>query len=117
MSKRSVQQILDAVIDAGLYFGNALNTHSYMCHALEAAYTLNLITREEYDATQDAVHEYLGYGDAELGCVEALEGYLLRHFELEDWGHLPHGRSCWNFTKLYRNWAGRPIAEKRPEDE
>lgn len=109
---RTPQEIFDAVIDAGLYWGTANGSTQYMCCALRTALVLGHVSSDEYAAADHAVREYLGEGCAEGGRGEALEGALHRWgFALHDWGTLPEGRSFWNFTKLYRGWANRPMPE------
>lgn len=103
---RTVQEIFDAVIDAGLYNGRHTDSERYMCYALRAAYTANVITMEDICAAEAALREYLS------SPGEALEGYLLGHnLRLGDHGHCPAGSIFWNFTKLYRDWASRPMPE------
>lgn len=103
---RTVQEIFDAVIDAGLYHGRHAYSKKHMCYALRAAYRANVITTEYLCAAEAALREYLSFP------CEALEGYLLKHgLRLEDYGHLPEGSIFWNFTKLYRDWANRPMPE------
>lgn len=103
---RTVQEIFDAVIDAGLYHGLHAASKKYMCFALRAAYHAGVITTDEHCAAVDALLEYLHRpGDA-------LDGYLLaQRLRLEDYGQCPEGSIRWNFTKLYRDWANRPMPE------
>lgn len=113
---RTLQQIFDVVIDAGLYWGTTPERSRYMCHALQAAQVLGCISWGEYYSAATAVGEYLGNGDAERGQGEALEGALNRWgFALHDWGtpQAAHFTSTqfWDFTKLYRDWANRPMPE------
>lgn len=113
---RTVQQIFDAVIDAGLYWGTAPDRSRYMCHALQAAQVRGFISWGEYHHAATAVWEYLGNGDADRGRSEALEGVLNRWgFALHDWGtpQAAHFTSTqfWDLTKLYRDWANRPMPE------
>lgn len=103
---RTVQEIFDAVIDAGLYHGRHADSKKYMCYALRAAYHVDVITTEDLCAAEAALREYLSFPD------EALEGYLLwRGLSLEEYGQCPAGSIFWNFTKLYRDWANRPMPE------
>lgn len=104
---RTVQEIFDAVIDAGLYHGRHADSKKYMCYALRAAYRVDVITTEDLCAAEAALREYLSFPG------EALEGYLahMLGLRLEDYGHLPEGSIFWNFTKLYRDWANRPMPE------
>lgn len=103
---RTVQEIFDAVIDAGLYHGRHADSKKYMCYALGAAYRANVITMDDVIAAEDALLEYLGFPG------EALEGHLAKHgLSLEDHGQCPAGRIFWDFTKLYRDWANRPMPE------
>lgn len=77
-----------------------------MCYALRAAYHVDVITTDELLAAEAALLEYLSFPG------EALEGYLLqRGLSLEEYGRCPAGRFFWNFTKLYRDWANRPMPE------
>lgn len=101
---RTVQEIFDAVIDAGLYHGRHAYSKRYMCYALGAAYRANVITMDDVIAAEAALLEYLGFPG------EALEGYLDKHgLSLEDYGQCPEGSIFWDFTKLYRDWANRPM--------
>ena len=101
---RTVQEIFDAVIDAGLYHGRHADSKKYMCYALGAAYHAGVITMEDVCAAEAALLEYLGFPG------EAMEGYLLTQgLRLEDYCRCPPGGSFWNFTKLYRDWANRPM--------
>lgn len=111
---RTVQQIFDAVIDAGLYWGTAPCRSRYMCHALQAAQVLGCISWGEHYSAATAVWEYLGNGDADRGRSEALACALHRWgFARHDWGTPQDARyTCttfWDFTKLYRDWANRPM--------
>lgn len=111
---RTLQQIFDAVIDASLYWGTAPERSRYMCHALQAAQVRGFVSRGEYHSAATAVWEYLGNGDADRGRSEALEGALHRWgFALHAWGTpTDTGRvQYWDFTKLYRDWANRPMPE------
>lgn len=103
---RTVQEIFDTVIDAGLYHGRHAYSKKYMCYALRAAYRANVITMDDVIAAEAALLEYLSFPG------EALEGYLYEHdLPLEAYGHLPEGSIFWDFTKLYRDWANRPMPE------
>lgn len=104
---RTVQQIFDAVIDAGLYHGRHADSKQYMCHALRAAYHANVIPIGDVIAAEAALLEYLDFPG------EALEGYLgyTLGLCLEDYGQRPPESTRWNFTKLYRDWANRPMPE------
>lgn len=104
---RTVQEIFDAVIDAGLYHGLHAYSNTYMCYALRAAYSVDVITTEDLCAAEAALREYLSFPG------EALEGYLAHTLGLclEDYGHLPWRSARWDFTKLYRDWANRPMPE------
>lgn len=103
---RTVQEIFDAVIDAGLYHGRHADSKKYMCYALRNAYHANVITMDDVIAAEAALLEYLSFPG------EALEDYLLKHdLPLEAYGQRPMGRGYWEFTKLYRDWANRPMPE------
>lgn len=103
---RTVQEIFDAVIDAGLYHGRHTYSQRYMCYALRAAYRVDVITTEDLCAAEAALREYLSFPG------EALEGYLGKlGLYLEDYGQCPPGSIRWNFAKLYRDWANRPMPE------
>lgn len=101
---RTVQQIFDTVIDAGLYHGRHADSKRYMCYALRAASHANVITPEEYGAAYGALLCYLRFPG------EALEGFLIEQgFDLRLYGTTDRHPNCWDFTKLYRDWANRPM--------
>lgn len=103
---RTVQEIFDAVIDAGLYHGRHAASRAYMCYALRAAVQVNVIATVERRTAVDALLEYLDFPG------EALEGYLLKHdLPLEAYGQRPMECGYWDFTKMYRDWANRPMPE------
>lgn len=77
-----------------------------MCYALRNAYHASVITMGDVIAAEAALREYL------RSPGEALEDYLLGHnLRLENYGECPAGSFFWDFTKLYRDWANRPMPE------
>ena len=107
---RTLQQILDAVIDADLYCGSRVDSWWFMCWALVAASRAQVITEEECATAQAAIREYL-QETPRTGTV-ALEGFLIEQgFDLRLYGTPDRHPNCWDFTKLYRDWANRPMPE------
>lgn len=89
----NVQTIFNKVIDAGLY---KESNYILMCHAVEAAYCLEVLTKDEADTAHKEIKLYLkGYG--------SLAGAL-------DNRGLP-----WDFKSrlsIYQDWANKPSLEK-----
>lgn len=88
---RSVQEIFDAVIDAGFYTERT----EWMCSSLRAAYFNGVISVKEMEIAGCAIYEYLG------GYV-FLETKLYHHdlpYEFPD------------RLAIYRNWSNRPSFE------
>lgn len=89
----NVQNTFNMVIAANLY---SEDNYGLMCHAIEAAYCLEVLTKEEADMAHKEIKTYLkGYG--------SLAGAL-------DNRGLP-----WDFEsrlKIYKDWENKPSLEK-----
>lgn len=103
--QRTVQEVLNVVLDAGLY--GAGKPYCFMCNALSCAVGnyghTPIITRAEYKRATSSILLYLrllarhrdGYSDTLASALGLYAG--------SDWGrHLPL------LEGIYRNWAKRP---------
>lgn len=88
---RGVQEIFDAVIDAGFYTERT----EWMCLSLRGAYFEGVISKKEREIAECAIDEYLGW----FNILET----KLYHYSL------PHEFS--DRLAIYRNWASRPSLE------
>ena len=85
---RSVQEIFDAVIDAGFYTERT----EWMCFSLRGAYFNGVISVKEMEIAECEIDEYLGgYAllETKLGCSALPCEFPDR-------------------LAIYRNWASRP---------
>src|SRR5690554_3155291 len=88
---RSVQEIFDAVIDAGFYTERT----EWMCFSLRGAYSNGVISVKEMEIAECEIDEYLG-------------GYSLLETKLY------HNDLPCEFPDrlaIYRNWSNRPSLE------
>lgn len=88
---RSVQEIFDAVIDAGFYTERT----EWMCFSLRGAHSKGVISAKEMEIAECEIGEYLG-------------GYALLESKLYD-GSLPNQFP--DRLAIYRNWSSRPSLE------
>lgn len=97
-----VQEVFNKVIDAGLYWGDE-GCEEFMCHALWRALALRIISPDERMVAGEAILEYMHSIDP---LAHALVGALSRKFRSAL--TTPTMREG-NLTKLYRDWANRPM--------
>jgi len=88
---RSVQEIFDAVIDAGFYTEH----EDWMCRSLELARLCGVISKEEKKIARREIGAY-------LGSFTILESKLYFY-------NLPYKFP--DRLAIYRNWASRPSLE------
>lgn len=98
---RTLQQIFDAVIDAGYYRESGCN--DYMCNSLSTACEANIITQGEYNKALKAVNQYSKPTNQAI--------YTLRNVLYKN--GLPYVYS--DRLAIYRNWARRPKINKNAE--
>jgi len=84
----SVQEIFDAVIDAGFYTERL----DWMCHSLDGAYFNGVISVKEKEIARRAIKAYLG-------------DYIFLETKLYHFG-LPHEFP--DRLAIYRDWKNRP---------
>lgn len=98
---RTVQEIFDAVIDAGFYM--TAKGSDYMCHAIDAATFDNLINYEEGQAAKGAIADYL-----RPSKCETMSTHLNRMHNAFFWQCPVNVYGSRDFTAVYRDWANRP---------
>jgi len=93
---RSVQEIFDAVIDAGFYTERT----DWMCHSLDGAYFNGVISVKEKEIARRVIREYLGW----FGTLESKLYHYNLPYEFPD------------RLAIYRNWKNRPTFKGRRHD-
>lgn len=115
MNKRTLQEIFDVVIDAGLYpfnFKRGFKGSNYMCNALKLAREANIITTKEYMRADNSIHKYFKklvpdswYGSS-LGNIWWEAGII------KEWNPLDIDHLIPRFLACYKDWTNRPYAHR-----
>lgn len=106
---RTLQQIFDAVIDAGYYPGIT----QFMCNALERAHHYGVITQEERVQAKVAINDYLATSPCvrEASAIDwVLDSAIIAAYDVPPKKDVPVvGKTHWYaYTAIYRDWANRP---------
>lgn len=114
---RKLQEIFNAVIDAGYYFSDKPQSQEYMCHALESAFDAGVINITEAKKAKQAIRTYIDKLTSDkwypTGCIKTLS-YALTIADLNSWRPNTVGDTAPNLSKIYQNWRKRPFPRRNP---
>lgn len=107
---RTIQQIFDAVIEAGHYPSNreTYPSSNYMCNALDTAKGRDVITGSEYSKARMAIDTYMDKlkKDAEVGL------FLHEHISLTGTLEGACVKTHKSNLAIYKDWKNRPHVRK-----
>ena len=92
---RTIQEIFNLVISKKLY--DPANYKWFMCHSLDVAFDLGLITRKELNFVSKEVQDYVTYICCDdVALKDALNSRQMAH-------------DVQTLLNIYKDWENRPI--------
>lgn len=98
---RTLQQTIDAIIEAGLYTGEQYD--EYMCNAANLAVWQNVITQKERDALVLSILLYMANVTGKPGSDYTM-CFVLWRTQYGKWGRAEPSE----LLALYKDWSNRP---------